>query len=123
MSMKLVWLFETKYLAFWFFLELLKETKVNPSYYTVKAIDHLTHNAFDWKIQHPVIVMFLLIPTVAVDRLPNFLAMPTKSDNSPGPNHTGTIHLNCERTSLINEAHDAALKGEIPEKWVFWSDS
>ncbi|XP_030841597.1 pyridine nucleotide-disulfide oxidoreductase domain-containing protein 2 [Strongylocentrotus purpuratus] len=52
---------------------------------------------------------------VAVNRLPNFTAMPNKSDNTPGPNHFGTIHLNCERTDLLNKAYDSAMLGEIPE--------
>nr|XP_054766376.1 pyridine nucleotide-disulfide oxidoreductase domain-containing protein 2-like [Lytechinus pictus] len=52
---------------------------------------------------------------VAVDRLPNFTAMPNNSDNTPGPNHFGTIHLNCERTDLLNKAYDSAMVGEIPE--------
>ncbi|XP_072177377.1 pyridine nucleotide-disulfide oxidoreductase domain-containing protein 2-like [Diadema setosum] len=53
---------------------------------------------------------------VAVDRLPNFAALPNKSDDTPGPNHTGTIHLNCEKTSLLNDAYDDAVKGELPTK-------
>ncbi|XP_041476921.1 pyridine nucleotide-disulfide oxidoreductase domain-containing protein 2-like [Lytechinus variegatus] len=52
---------------------------------------------------------------VAVDRLPNFTALPNNSDNTPGPNHFGTIHLNCERTDLLNKAYNSAMVGEIPE--------
>ncbi|XP_072026882.1 pyridine nucleotide-disulfide oxidoreductase domain-containing protein 2-like [Amphiura filiformis] len=53
---------------------------------------------------------------VAVDRLPNFTALPNNRDNTPGPHHTCTIHLNCEATSLINEAYDDAMNGNLPEK-------
>ena len=54
--------------------------------------------------------------TVAVDRLPNFTAVPNARDNTPGPQHTCTIHLNCEKTSFINDAYDDAMKGNLPEK-------
>ncbi|XP_006822710.1 pyridine nucleotide-disulfide oxidoreductase domain-containing protein 2-like [Saccoglossus kowalevskii] len=53
---------------------------------------------------------------VAVDRLPNFTAIPNNSDGSPSPHHSCTIHLNCESMQYIDEAYNEALQGEIPTR-------
>ncbi|XP_071792921.1 pyridine nucleotide-disulfide oxidoreductase domain-containing protein 2-like [Asterias amurensis] len=52
---------------------------------------------------------------VAVDRLPNFKASPTDS-NQPGPHHTCTIHLNCETTDLLTDAYEPCQKGQIADR-------
>ena len=54
--------------------------------------------------------------TVAIDRLPNFTAIPNQGEGIVGPQHTCTIHLNCETTSLINDAYDDAMQGRLPAK-------
>jgi phytoene dehydrogenase-like protein len=54
---------------------------------------------------------------VAVSRLPNFLADPV-SDNQPGPQHRGTIHLNCENSQLIHDAYLDAMMGNWSKKAV-----
>ena len=48
---------------------------------------------------------------VAVNKLPNFLADPNTEDDRPEPHHQCTIHLNCERTDIIDEAYQAARRG------------
>lgn len=53
---------------------------------------------------------------VAIDRLPNFTAIPNTGEGIVGPQHTCTIHLNCETTSLINDAYDDAMQGRFSEK-------
>ncbi|XP_071949009.1 pyridine nucleotide-disulfide oxidoreductase domain-containing protein 2-like [Antedon mediterranea] len=52
---------------------------------------------------------------VAVDRIPNFLAMPTPK-NKPGPHHGCTIHLNSETCPMIEDAYKVAMEGKLPEK-------
>ncbi|KAG8435455.1 hypothetical protein GDO86_013405 [Hymenochirus boettgeri] len=49
---------------------------------------------------------------VAVDRLPNFLALPNTPDGKPSPHHQCSIHLNSEDTQLLNEAYEDACKGK-----------
>ncbi|KAM4636689.1 pyridine nucleotide-disulfide oxidoreductase domain-containing protein 2 [Discoglossus pictus] len=49
---------------------------------------------------------------VAVDRLPNFLALPNTTDGKPLPHHQCSIHLNSEHMSLLNDAYGDACKGE-----------
>lgn len=53
--------------------------------------------------------------TVAVSKIPNFLADPT-INNQPGPQHRGTIHLNCEDSELIHEAYMDAMQGHWSKK-------
>ncbi|XP_048407359.1 pyridine nucleotide-disulfide oxidoreductase domain-containing protein 2 [Stegostoma tigrinum] len=48
---------------------------------------------------------------VAVDRLPNFLAVPSNDGIPPSQYIAGTIHLNCEDMSYIKEAYEEACQG------------
>lgn len=48
--------------------------------------------------------------TVAVDKLPNFLASPTP-DDKPGPHHQCSIHLNCESVEVLETAYKEAMNG------------
>uniref|UniRef100_A0A3P9J3C8 Pyridine nucleotide-disulfide oxidoreductase domain-containing protein 2 n=1 Tax=Oryzias latipes TaxID=8090 RepID=A0A3P9J3C8_ORYLA len=47
---------------------------------------------------------------VAVDKLPNFLALPTP-DGKPGPHHQCSIHLNCESVEVLETAYKEATNG------------
>ena len=42
---------------------------------------------------------------VALNRIPNFLANPNTSPDSVMPHHQATIHLNCEKTEMIEQAY------------------
>lgn len=53
---------------------------------------------------------------VAVNKLPNFLANPNTDDDCPLPHHQCTIHLNCERTEIIDEAYQAAKRGQYSRR-------
>ena len=57
-----------------------------------------------------------MLPTVAVDRVPNFTADPNVHDNEPMPHHQCTIHLNCEDSALIHEAYLDAQRGQLPKR-------
>ncbi|XP_076819822.1 pyridine nucleotide-disulfide oxidoreductase domain-containing protein 2-like [Clavelina lepadiformis] len=71
----------------------------------VKHSDFLQHvSKFDYT--SPVTKI-----NVAVNKLPNFLACPNKPGNEVGEQHKGTIHLNCEKMSYLNDAFDDAQKG------------
>ncbi|KAM9197009.1 pyridine nucleotide-disulfide oxidoreductase domain-containing protein 2 isoform 2-T2 [Dugong dugon] len=48
---------------------------------------------------------------VAIDRLPNFLAMPNAPGGQPLPHHQCSIHLNCEDTCLLHQAFQDAMDG------------
>ncbi|KAM6184609.1 pyridine nucleotide-disulfide oxidoreductase domain-containing protein 2 [Rhynchocyon petersi] len=48
---------------------------------------------------------------VAVDRLPNFLAVPNTRGGQPLPHHQCSIHLNCEDTHLLHQAFEDAMDG------------
>ncbi|XP_038678087.1 pyridine nucleotide-disulfide oxidoreductase domain-containing protein 2 isoform X2 [Scyliorhinus canicula] len=48
---------------------------------------------------------------VAVDRLPNFLAVPSNDGISSSRLIAGTIHLNCEDMAFIKEAYEEACQG------------
>ncbi|KAG8523508.1 Pyridine nucleotide-disulfide oxidoreductase domain-containing protein 2 [Galemys pyrenaicus] len=48
---------------------------------------------------------------VAVDRLPNFLAVPNAPSGQPLPHHQCSIHLNCEDTLLLHQAFEDAGAG------------
>ena len=50
---------------------------------------------------------------VALNKLPNFLADPNKEDNTVMPHHRCTIHLNCERTHMIEDAYQDAKQGQF----------
>ncbi|KAK2723821.1 pyridine nucleotide-disulfide oxidoreductase domain-containing protein 2-like [Artemia franciscana] len=52
---------------------------------------------------------------VALESLPNFLADPSESP-SPMPHHQCTIHLNCEKMSMINDAYVDGEAGRISRK-------
>ena len=54
--------------------------------------------------------------TVALKSLPNFKADPSSSSSSAMPHHRCTIHLNCEKTELLEEAYIQAHHGHIPDK-------
>lgn len=49
--------------------------------------------------------------SVAVDRLPNFLAAPNAPGGQPLPHHQCSIHLNCEDTHLLHQAFEEAMDG------------
>lgn len=55
---------------------------------------------------------------VAVNKLPNFLANPNERGDNPLPQHRGTVHLNCERMSLIHEAYMDAMQGKCSRRPV-----
>ncbi|XP_012687708.1 pyridine nucleotide-disulfide oxidoreductase domain-containing protein 2 [Clupea harengus] len=48
---------------------------------------------------------------VAVDRLPNFLAVPNTAEGVPGPHHQCSIHLNCESVEVLEEAYRESQQG------------
>lgn len=52
---------------------------------------------------------------VALKSLPNFKANPSTNKNTVMPHHRCTIHLNCERTELLDEAYLQAKAGLIPD--------
>ena len=54
--------------------------------------------------------------SVALSRLPNFLSDPSDGPEAVMPHHRCTIHLNCERQQLIDDAYEQALQGRIPDK-------
>lgn len=54
---------------------------------------------------------------VAVDRIPNFLAIPNKHENEVGDHHKGTIHLNCEHVKIITDAYLAAAQGSFSSRF------
>lgn len=49
--------------------------------------------------------------TVAVDKLPNFLAAPNTTDGKPGPHHQCSIHLNCESVEILEAAYKEGQQG------------
>ena len=49
---------------------------------------------------------------VAINKLPNFLANPNTEDDLVMHHHKCTIHLNCEKTEMIDEAYQDAKKGQ-----------
>ncbi|RDD38840.1 Pyridine nucleotide-disulfide oxidoreductase domain-containing protein 2 [Trichoplax sp. H2] len=55
---------------------------------------------------------------VAINQLPNFTATPNTTNKLPGPQHRGTIHLNCEHPKLIHDAYEDLMKGEISKRPV-----
>lgn len=64
----------------------------------IKAVDQIDYTSPVTKIN------------VAVDKLPNFLAMPTP-DDKPGPHHQCSIHLNCENVNILEAAYKDAMNG------------
>ena len=46
---------------------------------------------------------------VAVNKIPNFLANPNTSPYTVMPHHQATIHLNCERTQMIEDAYQVNI--------------
>lgn len=58
-----------------------------------------------------------LPPTVAVDRLPNFLAAPTP-DGKPGPHHQCSIHINCESVEVLETAYKEAMNGRPSSRFT-----
>lgn len=57
-------------------------------------------------------------PSVAVDRLPDFLAAPNDARGQPLPHHQCSIHLNCEHTTLLHQAFEDAMDGWPSHRWV-----
>ncbi|KAJ3193412.1 Pyridine nucleotide-disulfide oxidoreductase domain-containing protein 2 [Irineochytrium annulatum] len=53
---------------------------------------------------------------VAVDRLPDFKAIPNVDPRSPMPHHQATIHLGCESLEALSLAHLEALVHGTPSK-------
>ncbi|XP_062852233.1 pyridine nucleotide-disulfide oxidoreductase domain-containing protein 2 [Trichomycterus rosablanca] len=49
---------------------------------------------------------------VAVDKLPNFLALPNTADGKPGPHHQCSIHLNCESVEILEAAYKEGQQGQ-----------
>ena len=56
--------------------------------------------------------------SVAVNKIPNFLADPNTGDNTVMPHHRCTIHINCEQSSLIHDAYLAAQSGHYAQRFV-----
>ena len=54
--------------------------------------------------------------TVAVDRIPDFKAIPNKSRDTIGEQHKGTIHLNCENVEMLHEAYVDAAQNQIASR-------
>eukprot|EP01091_Cochliopodium_minus_P009053 TRINITY_DN2159_c0_g1_i1.p1 TRINITY_DN2159_c0_g1~~TRINITY_DN2159_c0_g1_i1.p1 ORF type:complete len:445 (-),score=114.63 TRINITY_DN2159_c0_g1_i1:21-1355(-) len=52
---------------------------------------------------------------VALDRLPDFKCLPNKG-NQPGPQHYGTIHINCENSRDIETCYLDSLYNKRPSK-------
>ena len=46
---------------------------------------------------------------VAVNKIPNFLANPNTSPDSVMPHHRCTIHINCEKTEMIEDAYKVII--------------
>lgn len=57
--------------------------------------------------------------TVAVDKLPNFLASPTP-DDKPGPHHQCSIHLNCESVEVLETAYKEAINGRPSARYKYF---
>jgi len=53
---------------------------------------------------------------VAVDRIPNFKALPNKHRDEIGEQHKGTIHLNCENVPMLHEAYVDATQHQIASR-------
>jgi len=53
---------------------------------------------------------------VAVDRIPDFKAIPNKSRDAIGEQHKGTIHLNCENMDMLHCAYNDAATNQIASK-------
>lgn len=53
---------------------------------------------------------------VAVDRIPNFKALPNKSRDEVAEQHKGTIHINCENVQMLHEAYVDAKHHQIASK-------
>jgi len=71
----------------------------------LKHIKHFDYNSSVVKIN------------VAIDRLPNFTAYPNKGENTVGPPHMGTIHLE-EKIQDLEDAYHDALAGEPSKRPV-----
>ncbi|XP_071537319.1 LOW QUALITY PROTEIN: pyridine nucleotide-disulfide oxidoreductase domain-containing protein 2-like [Panulirus ornatus] len=83
------------------FLKLLPEGSLPPDFEaSIKGIDYSS----------PVCKI-----NVALKSIPNFKANPNTGENAVMPHHCCTIHLNCEKTELLNEAYTQAIAGQIPD--------
>lgn len=56
--------------------------------------------------------------SVAVNRLPDFLAAPNAASGQLLPHHQCSIHLNCEDTLLLHQAFEDAEGGHPSRRWV-----
>jgi len=54
--------------------------------------------------------------SVAVNKIPDFLADPNTSRDAVMPHHRCTIHLNCEQTADITQAYLAAKAGKYSNR-------
>ncbi|KAJ8248389.1 hypothetical protein GJAV_G00241510 [Gymnothorax javanicus] len=84
----------TPYLTF---TKLAPQGSLSPDF--MKAVSQISYTSPVTKIN------------VAVDRLPNFLAVPNAADGAPGPHHQTSIHLNCERVEVLEAAYQEAQLG------------
>ncbi|CAB1312867.1 unnamed protein product [Coregonus sp. 'balchen'] len=57
------------------------------------------------------------VATVAVDKLPDFLAAPTP-DGKPGPHHQCSIHLNCESVEVLQTAYNDCKEGRPSSRYT-----
>lgn len=56
--------------------------------------------------------------TVAVDKLPNFLAAPNIAEGKPGPHHQCSIHLNCESVEVLDAAYWECQQGRPSSRFA-----
>lgn len=68
-----------------------------------------------WALTAPPPRLFGL--SVAVNRLPNFLAAPNTPRGQPLPHHQCSTHLNCEDTLRIHQAFEDAVDGLPSHRW------
>ncbi|CAK6953251.1 pyridine nucleotide-disulfide oxidoreductase domain-containing protein 2 [Scomber scombrus] len=78
------------------FKKLMPQGALPPEF--IKAVDQIDYTSPVTKIN------------VAIDKLPNFLALPTPNDK-PGPHHQCSIHLNCESVDVLETAYKEAMNG------------
>ncbi|KAI4874260.1 hypothetical protein NFI96_028434, partial [Prochilodus magdalenae] len=79
----------------------------------ITAINQIDYTSPVTKINGLVIQVFSsgTHNTIAVDKLPNFLAAPNTADGKPGPHHQCSIHLNCESVEVLEAAYREGQQG------------
>lgn len=91
------------------------------SYPVSSSAIHTKYKQFlnKWKVKKRFLLCLLgHILSVAIDKLPNFLASPTL-DDKPGPHHQCSIHLNCESVDVLETAYKDAVNGRPSARSVF----